>query len=425
MLQTLKNAWRVEEIRKKILITLIILLVFRIGNAIPVPYVNTAALQSYFTSLQNTVLGLLNVMSGGAFSQATIFALSIQPYINASIIIQLLCIAIPALERMSKDEGEEGKKKIASITRYSTVAIGLLQGFAYYMLIKNNGLLIAEARDSVWAAIVIVLTFTSGSALIMWLGEQITEYGIGNGISMILFAGIISRFPTSIVSTISNVIGGNLKWWVAVLMYIGALAIIVLIVFVNDAERRIPVQYAKRVVGRKMYGGQSTHLPMKVNMSGVMPIIFAQSIASLPATIAAFTGHSNSGWAQTNTVWYAILYFALIIFFAYFYSTIQFNPIEVANNLKKNGGYIPGFRPGKPTSEFIQKVLNKITLFGALYLGILATVPILISVFSKTASLTGLSLGGTSIIIVVGVALETIRAIEAQLLMRNYKGFLD
>ena len=425
MLQTLKNAWRVEEIRKKILFTLIILLVFRIGNAIPVPYVNTAALQSYFTSLQNTVLGLLNVMSGGAFSQATIFALSIQPYINASIIIQLLCIAIPALERMSKDEGEEGKKKIASITRYSTVAIGLLQGFAYYMLIKNNGLLIAEARDSVWAAIVIVLTFTSGSALIMWLGEQITEYGIGNGISMILFAGIISRFPTSIVSTISNMIGGNLKWWVAVLMYIGALAIIVLIVFVNDAERRIPVQYAKRVVGRKMYGGQSTHLPMKVNMSGVMPIIFAQSIASLPATIAAFTGHSNSGWAQTNTVWYAILYFALIIFFAYFYSTIQFNPIEVANNLKKNGGYIPGFRPGKPTSEFIQKVLNKITLFGALYLGILATVPILISVFSKTASLTGLSLGGTSIIIVVGVALETIRAIEAQLLMRNYKGFLD
>jgi preprotein translocase subunit SecY len=425
VIQTLKNAWRVEEIRKKLLFTLIILLIFRIGNAIPVPYVNTAALQSYFTSLQNTVLGLLNVMSGGAFSQATIFALSIQPYINASIIIQLLCIAIPALERMSKEEGEEGKKKIASITRYSTVAIALLQGFAYYMLIKNNGLIVAEARDSFWAAIVIVLTFTSGSALIMWLGEQITEYGIGNGISMILFAGIISRFPVSIASTISNVISGSLKWWVAVLMYIGALAIIVLIVFVNDAERRIPVQYAKRVVGRKMYGGQSTHLPMKVNMSGVMPIIFAQSIASLPATIAALTWHSNSAWARTNTIWYAVLYFALIIFFAYFYSTIQFNPIEVANNLKKNGGYIPGFRPGKPTSEFIQRVLNKITLFGAIYLGILATVPILISVFSKTANLTGLSLGGTSIIIVVGVALETIRAIEAQLLMRNYKGFLD
>ena len=425
MIQTLKNAWRVEEIRKKLLFTLIILLIYRVGNAIPVPYVNTAALQSYFTSLQNTVLGLLNVMSGGAFSQATIFALSIQPYINASIIIQLLCIAIPALERMSKEEGEEGRKKIASITRYSTVAIGLLQGFAYYMLIKNNGLLVSEARDSIWAAIVIVLTFTSGSALIMWLGEQITEYGIGNGISMILFAGIISRFPTSIASTISNVVTGNLQWWVALLMYLGALAIIVLIVYVNDAERRLPVQYAKRVVGRKMYGGQSTHLPMKVNMSGVMPIIFAQSIASLPATVAALTGHSNSSWAKTNTIWYAVLYFALIIFFAYFYSTIQFNPVEVANNLKKNGGYIPGFRPGKPTSEFIQKVLNKITLFGAIYLGILATVPILISVFSSTANLTGLSLGGTSIIIVVGVALETIRAIEAQLLMRNYKGFLD
>ena len=364
-------------------------------------------------------------MSGGAFSEATIFALSIQPYINASIIIQLLCIAIPALERMSKDEGEEGKKKIAAITRYSTVAIGLLQGFAYYMLIRNNGLLIAGAKDSIWSAIVIILTFTSGSALIMWLGEQITEHGIGNGISIILFASIISRFPTSIVHTIGNCITGHLKWWIALLMYIGALAIIILIVYVNDAERRIPVQYSKRVVGRKMYGGQSTHLPMKVNMSGVMPIIFAQSIASLPATIAAFGGHTKSWWAQTNSILYAVLYFLLIIFFAYFYSTIQFNPIEVANNLKKNGGYIPGFRPGKPTSEFVQKVLNKITLFGAIYLGIIAVVPILITHFSSTASLTGLSLGGTSIIIVVGVALETIRAIEAQLLMRNYKGFLD
>ena len=425
MLQTLRNAWRVEEIRKKILFTLVILLLYRIGNAIPVPYVNTASLQTYFNALQNTVLGLLNVMSGGAFSQATIFALSIQPYINASIIIQLLCIAIPALERMSKDEGEEGKKKIASITRYTTVGIGLLQGFAYFMLIKNNGLLVSEAQSNVWAAIVIILTFTSGSALIMWLGEQITEYGIGNGISMILFASIISRFPTSIISTLRNVISGSLSWWVAVLMYLGALAIIILIVYVNDAERRVPVQYSKRVVGRKMYGGQNTHLPMKVNMSGVMPVIFAQSIASLPATVAAFTGHSSSKWAQTDTIFYAIIYFLLIIFFAYFYSTIQFNPIEVANNLKKNGGYIPGFRPGKPTSEFIQKVLNKITLFGAIYLGIVAATPILIQHFSSTASLTGLSLGGTSIIIVVGVALETIRAIEAQLLMRNYKGFLD
>ena len=378
--------------------------------------------------LQNTVLGLLDVMSGGAFSQATIFALSIQPYINASIIIQLLCIAIPALERMSKEEGEEGRKKIASITRYVTVAIGLLQGFGFYMLIKNNGILTPEAQSSVWAAIVIVLTFTSGSALIMWLGEQITEHGIGNGISMILFASIIARLPVSIVQSIRNIVIGSLQWWVLVLMILGALAIIVLIVFVNDAERRIPVQYAKRVVGRKMYGGQSTHLPMKVNMSGVMPIIFAQSIASVPATIAAFTGKTD-GWVATwfgnNSIPYAIIYFLLIIFFAYFYSTIQFNPIEVANNLKKNGGYIPGFRPGKPTSEFIQKVLNKITLFGAIYLGIIAVVPILVAHFSQSAALTGISLGGTSIIIVVGVALETVRALEAQMLMRNYKGFLD
>ncbi len=428
MLQTLRNAWRIEEIRRKILFTLLIILLYRLGNAIPVPYVNIAALQSYFAMLQNTVLGLLDVMSGGAFSNATIFALSIQPYINASIIIQLLCIAIPALERMSKEEGEEGKKKIAAITRYVTVAIGLLQGFGFYMLIKNNGILVADAHSSVWAAIVIILTFTSGSAIIMWLGEQITEYGIGNGISMILFASIISRLPSSFVTSVRNIILGTLQWWVLLLMVLGALAIIVLIVFVNDSERRIPVQYAKRVVGRKMYGGQSTHLPMKVNMSGVMPIIFAQSIASVPATIAAFTGKTDgwvSTWFGTNSIPYAIIYFLLIIFFAYFYSTIQFNPIEVANNLKKNGGYIPGFRPGKPTSEFIHKVLNKITLFGAIYLGIIAVVPILVAHFSQSEALTGISLGGTSIIIVVGVALETVRALEAQMLMRNYKGFLD
>ena len=427
MLQTLRNAWKIEELRKKILFTLVIILLYRLGNAIPVPDVNIALLNAYFAQQQSTILGLLDVMSGGAFSNATIFALSIQPYINASIIIQLLCIAIPALERLSKEGGEEGRKKIASITRYATVAIGLLQGFAYYMLIKNNNMLNADAQG-IWSAIVIILTFTSGSALIMWLGEQITEFGIGNGISMILFASIISRLPTSLITTVRNITAGNLQWWLALLMLIGAIAMIVLIVYVNDAERRIPVQYAKRVVGRKMYGGQSTHLPMKVNMSGVMPIILAQSIASVPATIVAFTGKTD-GWVNTwfsnNSIPYAIIYFLLIIFFAYFYSTIQFNPVEVANNLKKNGGYIPGFRPGKPTSEFIQKVLNKITLFGAIYLGIIAIVPILISHFSNAAALTGLSLGGTSIIIVVGVALETVRALEAQMLMRNYKGFLS
>ena len=424
MLQTMRNAWKIDDLRKKILFTLVIILLYRLGNAVPVPYVDVGNLVDYFENMQNTVLGLLNVMSGGAFSNATIFALSIQPYINASIIIQLLTIAIPALERMSKEEGEEGKKKIASITRYTTVAIGLIQGFAYYYMIMKSGFLTADG-SGIWAAIVIILTFTSGSALIMWLGEQITEFGIGNGISIILFASIVSRFPTSLYQMVTNAVNGTVAWWIDILLLIGALAMIVLIVLINDSERRIPVQYAKRVVGRKMYGGQSTHLPMKVNMSGVLPIIFAQSIASLPATIAAFTGHSDSAWASTTSIPYAIIYFLLIIFFAYFYSTIQFNPVEVANNLKKNGGYIPGFRPGKPTSEFIKKVLNKITLFGAIYLGIIAVVPILISHFSTTADLSGISLGGTSIIIVVGVALETVRALEAQLLMRNYKGFLS
>ena len=368
MIQTLKNAWKIEELRRKILFTLLIILLYRIGNAIPVPYVNKDALEAYFESVQGTMLGLYNMMSGGAFSQATIFALSIQPYINASIIIQLLCIAIPALERLSKEGGEEGRKKIASITRYATVGIGLLMGFAYYMLMRNYGLISSGYQKSFWTALVIILTFTSGSALIMWLGEQITEFGIGNGISIILFASIMARLPRTIIATVQNVAAGKLAWWVAVLMFLGALAIIVLIVFVNDAERRLPVQYAKRVVGRKMYGGQSTFLPMKVNMSGVMPIIFASSIGSLPATIAGLAGKATKGtWVETwfgnNSIPYAIIYFLLIIFFAYFYSTIQFNPIEVSNNLKKNGGYIPGFRPGKPTSEFIQKVLNKITLF--------------------------------------------------------------
>ena len=425
MLSTLRNAWKIEELRKKIIFTLFVLLLYRIGNAIPVPYVDVALLQNYFTTLENTVLGFYNVLSGGAFSSATIFALSIQPYINASIIIQLLCIAIPALERMAKEEGEEGKKKINNITRYSTVGLGLIMGFAYFMLIKNNGLL---SETGVWQGIVIVLTFTAGSALIMWLGEQITEFGIGNGISMILFASIVSRFPTSLYQSITSIAAGTLKWWALALILIGALILVVLIVFVNNSERRIPVQYSKRVVGRKMYGGQATHLPMKVNMSGVLPIIFAQSITSLPATIAALVGKTD-GWFvnlfSTTSLFYAFIYLLLIIFFSYFYSTIQFNPVEVANNLKRNGGFIPGYRPGKPTSEFIQKVLNKITLFGAIFLSIVAVAPIVISHFSDAAAQAGISLGGTSIIIVVGVALETFTALENQMLMRHYKGFLD
>ena len=420
MVQTFRNAWKIPELRRKILFTLFIVLLYRLGNAVPVPYVDTNILATYFAQLKNTVLGLYNTMSGGAFSLATIFALSIQPYINASIIIQLLCIAIPALERLSKEGGEEGKKKIAAITRYSTVGIGLLQGYGYYLLMSRNGIIVSEA-PAVWAAIVIVMTFTAGSALVMWLGEQITEFGIGNGISIILFASIVSRFPQGLGNLVSKAINHDLSWVATILMLIGALAMIVMIVIVNDAERRIPVQYAKRVVGRKMYGGQATYLPMKVNMSGVLPIIFAQSIASLPPTIILLCGGSQDSWFMrtfdSNTIPYAIVYFLLILFFAYFYATIQFNPVEVANNLKKNGGFIPGYRPGKPTSEFIQKVLNKVTLFGAVYLGI--------SACSKAAADTGISLGGTSIIIVVGVAIETVQALESQMLMRHYKGFLE
>ena len=428
MLKTIRDAWKIDDLRKKMLFTLFVILLYRLGDAIPVPYVNLDALSNYFEQVNSTVLGLINTMSGGSFSRATIFALSIQPYINASIIIQLLTLAIPALERMQKDEGEEGQKKLASITRYATVIIGLLQGYAYFALLKNNNLLVADT--GVWQAIVIILTFTSGSALIMWMGEQITEFGVGNGISIILFASIVARLPSDLFRLITSVTSGAIAVPLAILMILGALAMIVLIVFVSDAERRIPIQYSKRVVGRKVYGGQSTHLPMKVNMSGVLPIIFAQSIAMLPATVCAFKTSWNNSWVMkhifdSTTVPYAIMYFLLIIFFSYFYSTIQFNPVEVANNLKKNGGFIPGFRPGRPTSEYIQKSLNKITLFGAIYLGIVAVAPIVVSMFSSEARSYGLALGGTSVIIVIGVALETVRALEAQMVMRNYKGFLE
>lgn len=428
MLKTIRDAWKIDDLRKKMLFTLFVILLYRLGDAIPVPYINLDALSNYFEQVNSTVLGLINTMSGGAFSRATIFALSIQPYINASIIIQLLTLAIPALERMQKDEGEEGQKKLASITRYATVIIGLLQGYAYFALLKNNNLLVADT--GVWQAIVIILTFTSGSALIMWMGEQITEFGVGNGISIILFASIVARLPSDLYRLITSVTSGAIAVPLAILMILGALTMIVLIVFVSDAERRIPIQYSKRVVGRKVYGGQSTHLPMKVNMSGVLPIIFAQSIAMLPATVCAFKTSWNNSWVMkhifdSTTVPYAIMYFLLIIFFSYFYSTIQFNPVEVANNLKKNGGFIPGFRPGRPTSEYIQKSLNKITLFGAIYLGIVAVAPIVVSMFSSEARSYGLALGGTSVIIVIGVALETVRALEAQMVMRNYKGFLE
>ena len=424
MLQTLRNAWKIPELRKKVIFTLFILLIYRVGNVIPVPFIDVATLRSYFDqTLSNTILGLYNAMSGSAFSRATVFALGIQPYINASIIIQLLTIAIPALERLAKDEGEDGKKKIARITRYSTVGLGLLMGWAYYMMLRNYSsasFTIIEETGSL-PALVIILAFTAGSALVMWLGEQITEFGIGNGISMILFANIVSGLPSMLYNLV------QMAWWKIVIVLVGMVALILFIVFINDAERRIPIQYAKRVVGRKVYGGQNTNLPIKVSMSGVMPVIFAQSICSLPATICAFTG-TNSGWAykylwSNNSAFYAVVYFLMIFFFSWFYSTIQYDPMEISNNLMKNGGFIPGFRPGKPTATFIQKVINKIVVFGAVYLGIVAMLPIIAG--DLMSGFNSLAIGGTSVIIVVGVALETVQALEAQMLMRHYKGFLD
>ena len=465
MIQTIRNAWAVPELRKKILFTVFALLIFRLGSAIPVPYINSAALEMHLASQSGTILGLMNAMSGSAFAMATVFALSIQPYINSSIIIQLLTVAIPALERLAKEGGEEGRKKIASITRYTTVAIALIQGFGYYSLIKSYGLIDAGTMPALWVGIVIVLSFTAGSAFLMWLGEQITEFGIGNGISIILFAGIVSRFPQMIIDSVNGVGVWNqvkagtltaetimaqyptvyttvedaqayldqiaLAPWMLPIIVVGMLALVVFIVFISNAERRLPVQYAKRVVGRKMYGGQSTHIPMKVNMSGVMPIIFAQSIASLPATIGAFMGWTvkSEGFGggmmrlfDTSKPFYSVLYFFLIVGFSYFYASMTFNPIEVSNNLKKNGGFIPGFRPGKPTADFITKVLSKVTMFGALYLSVIAIAPI---ITGNIFGYSSLAIGGTSVIIVVGVALETVKQMEAQMLMRHYKGFLE
>ena len=434
MFKTIRSAWKLPELRRKLLFVVFALLIYRVGAAIPVPYINTEYLQSYIAAHSGTIFGLLNTLSGSALSRATLFALSIQPYINASIIIQLLTIAIPALERLAKDGGEDGKKKIAAITRYATVAIGLLQAFGYYMLCRTQNFL--GDNTGVWAAIVIILVFTAGSAFTMWLGEQITEFGIGNGISIILFAGIVSRVPTAVQALyvgIRNWVTGVTTTGAlrvhpvgAVAIIIGMLAMVVFVIFITLAERRLPVQYAKRVVGRKMMGGNSTSIPMKVNMSGVLPIIFAQTIASIPATIAAFVPKWQNSWFMrvfdTTSVLYCVVYFLLIIGFSYFYATIQFNPVEVANNLKKQGGFIPGFRPGRPTVEFISKVLNKITMFGALYLSVVAILPIV------TGAIIGasyLAIGGTSVLIVVSVALETQKALEAQMMMRHYKGFLE
>ena len=426
MLETLKNAWKIKELRNKIFFTIFIILIFRIGAVIPVPYVDAAALQSATeTGATNEFFSYLSILTGGGLEYGAIFAMSVTPYINASIIIQLLCVAIPYLERLSK-EGEEGQKKLAQIMRYATIVLALIQGTAYFFYLKNSGYLSVSGGVTVFAAIVIILAFTAGSALVMWLGERIDEKGIGNGISMLLFAGILSRGPQAFHALWVYLV--DYKRYFAVFgIVIAFLVVIAFVVWMTAAERRIPIQYAKRVVGNKMYGGQNTHMPIKVNMSGVMPIIFASSILMLPTMILSFMRNTTTSLYKflslfsVQGVFYAVIYFLLIIGFAYFYATIQFNPIEMANNLRKNGGAIPGIRPGKPTSDFISKILSRITLMGAIFLSAIAILPIIIG----NVGGINISLGGTSVLIMVGVALDTVRNLESQMMMRHYKGFLD
>ena len=417
--------------RSKMIYTLVIVLLYRIGAVIHVPFTDYEMMEAQFSVADGNLFAYLNILSGDAFSKATLFALSISPYITSSIVMQLLTIAIPALERLSKN-GEEGQKKITQITRFVTIALGFLTAFGYYMYMKNYGFLTARG-ESVFGAFVIILCYTAGSALIMWLAEKINENGIGNGISIILFANIIASTASGVVSIASYAIEDAWHFLAVEVIGFAALACIAWVVYITNSERRLPVQYAKKVVGRKMYGGQSTNLPIKLNMSGVMPIIFANSIVALPSTIELLFQNvikKDGFWDKFFGIFaydkplYAILFFILIIAFAYFYILISFNPVEVANNLKKNGGFIPGYRPGKPTSDFITKVLTRITLIGALFLGVIAVVPLIVNMISKT-SIGSLAFGGSSLLIVVGVILETTREIEAQMTMRHYKGFLE
>ena len=439
MFQTLKNAWKVPELKSKLLFTLLIVVLYRLGASIPVPFVSADVLAQFKELTAGSIFQYMNLLSGEAFGRATLFALSVSPYITASIVIQLLTIALPPLEKLAKS-GEEGKKKLTALTRYSTVGLALITAWGYSAYLKSAGML---TNDSVFAQIIIIACYCAGASLIMWLAEKINEKGIGNGISIILFANIIASVP-SMVSSLWYMLfkyaeDGTRSFSVfglilAILTVIGLAAAVVLVVWFTNSERRIPIQYAKRVVGRKMYGGQSSNLPISLNMNGVMPIIFASSIVSLPATIAMF--FPNSGFASGvekifghTSPLYLILYIILIFAFAFFYVMISFNPVEVANNIKNNGGAIPGIRTGRPTAEYISKVLNRVTLLGALFLAVVAGVPILVNMIVEaiTASqaFTAFAFGGSSLLIVVGVALETFRDIEAQMTMRNYKGFLD
>lgn len=426
MLEIIRNAWKVKEIRNKIFFTIFIIIIFRIGSVIPVPYVDVEALKSSAGSA-NEFFSYLSILTGGGLEYGAIFAMSVTPYINSSIIMQLLCVAIPALERLQK-EGEEGQKKLATYTRFATVVLALIQGIAYFIYLKGSGFLTVKGTGAViFAAFVIVLAFTAGSALVMWLGERIDEKGIGNGISMLLFAGILSRAPQAAASLWGSFKAGQQVAVIGIIVMF--LVVIGFVVWMTNAERRIPVQYAKRVVGNKMYGGQNTHIPIKVNMSGVMPIIFSSSILMLPTMILSFMNNTQRTTTfakvlalfSTQGIFYAVIYFVLIIAFAYFYTTIQFNPVEMANNLRKNGGAVPGIRPGKPTSDFISKILSRITLMGALFLSVIAILPIIIGSVGQI----NISLGGTSLLIMVGVALDMVQNLESQMMMRHYKGFLD
>lgn len=434
MLKTIRNAWSIPDLRKKLLFTLMIIIVFRIGSVIPVPFLDMSALATAMNGMNegNTMLAYLNTLSGGAFANATLFAMGVTPYINSSIIMQLLTVAIPPLERMAK-EGEAGRRKIGTITRYVTVGLGLVQGGAYWYYLHKSGVTVyTEGFSLVFSAIVIILVFTAGTALMMWLGEQINTNGIGNGISILLFAGIVAQLPytLSMLGQFWELAGkGSTQFYFLVPLWIVIfVAIVWIITFMQDSERRIPIQYAKRVVGRKMYGGQSSHLPIKVALGGVLPIIFASSILSIPGTINLFTKVKDGFWGaffnafDTSGWLYNVLYFILIIMFAYFYTTIQYNPIEMANNLKSNNGTIPGIRPGAPTADYIRNILSRITLIGALFLAVIALVP---SIYGSATGMGRMAIGGTSIIILVGVALETVKQLESQMMMRHYKGFLD
>jgi len=421
MFETFKNAWKIPEVRTKILFTLLTILIYRIGCKIPVPGVDVGYIADQVTS-NSTFLGLFNVMSGGAFESFAVFALGITPYINASIILNLLTMVVPALERLSK-EGEEGRKKISTYERYLTVVLALIMAVGFTLSMRE-----ALIDDGIFSIIFVVVTLTAGSTLLMWLGERATEKGIGNGTSVIIFVGIVSRVVPTAQTLLANVSAGTIPFWVIPLLVIGVVLMFAAIVFIDGGERKIQVNYAKRVVGRKMYGGQSTYIPMKVNASGVLPIIFAVSVASLPQMIAGWVSPESgfatfvAKWLSQTSVIYLVVYALLIVFFSYFYSQVSFNPIEVSKNLKENGGFVTGIRPGKPTSDYLMKILSRITLVGALYLAAVAILPIIVGIIFPQIS--NMAIGGSSVMILVSVALETTNQLESQILMRNYKGFL-